>query len=103
MKKLLIAILIGLLALSPFLAVNVDAAIATVWMGITWPLLKENRITEQRAIDIPFLAFALGRAAGGGGEFLDHQDHGEQMDMRVPVSECKSYTRDREFPPGGEG
>ena len=79
------------------MAVNVDAAIATVWLSITWPLLKENRITEMRAIDIPFLAFALGRSAGGGAEFLDHQDHGEQMDMRVPVSECLSYTRDREF------
>ncbi|MFC1582128.1 citrate/2-methylcitrate synthase [Planctomycetota bacterium] len=79
------------------MAVNVDAAIATVWLGITWPLLRENRITEQRAMDIPFLAFALGRAAGGGAEFLDHQDHGEMMDMRVPVSECESYTREREF------
>ena len=68
-----------------------------IWLGITWPLLKQKKITEQRAVDIPFLAFALGRSAGGGAEFLDHQDHGESMDMRIPVSECKAFTRNREM------
>jgi len=79
------------------LAVNVDAAVATIWLGITWPLLRQKKITEQRAADIPFLAFALGRSAGGGAEYLDHQDHGESMDMRIPVMECRSFTRNREL------
>jgi succinyl-CoA synthetase alpha subunit/citrate synthase len=75
------------------MAVNVDAAIATVWLGISWPLLREKRMTLERAADLPFLAFALGRAAGGASEFLDHQDHGQPMDMRIPAGEVKSLTR----------
>lgn len=75
------------------MAVNVDAAIAAVWLGIAWPLLREKRMTLERAADLPFLAFALGRAAGGASEFLDHQDHGEPMDMRIPASEVRSLTR----------
>ena len=39
------------------------------------------------------MLFAVGRAAGAGGEFLDHQDHGSPMDMRIPVSECITLTR----------
>ncbi len=52
-------------------------------------------MTLKRAVDIPFIAFALGRVAGGAGEFLDHQDYGTDMDMRVPVDECKALTRPR--------
>lgn len=78
---------------SKVLAVNVDAAIACVWLGVCWNALKEKRITLQRAIDIPFLSFALGRVAGGAGEYLDHKDHGTDMDMRVPVSECIALTK----------
>ncbi len=79
------------------LAVNVDAAIACVWLAICWQRLHEKKMTFRRARDIPFIAFALGRAAGGAGEFLDHQDFGTEMDMRVPVSECRSHTRPREL------
>jgi len=39
-------------------------------------------------VDLPFLAFALGRVAGGAGEYLDHRENGTGMDMRIPVSEC---------------
>jgi succinyl-CoA synthetase alpha subunit len=84
-------------SMNKVLAVNVDAALACVWLGICWRHLREKRMTIQRAIDIPFIAFALGRAAGGAGEFLDHQDFGTNMDMRVPVRECKSLTRAKEF------
>ncbi len=77
-------------------AVNVDAAIASVWLGITWPLLQEKKITYQRAVDIPFLAFALGRAAGGAAEFLDHQDFGNPMDMRIPASETRALVRPKD-------
>jgi len=77
------------------LAVNLDAAIACVWIGIFWRHLREKRMTIKRAIDIPFIAFALGRAAGGAGEFLDHQDFGTEMDMRIPTVECRSLTRSR--------
>lgn len=77
-------------------AVNVDAAIASVWLGITWPLLREKKISFQRAVDIPFLAFALGRAAGGAAEFLDHQDYGTPMDMRIPASETKALVKERD-------
>ena len=69
-------------------AVNVDAALTCVLMGIAWPMLVDKKITMERAIDLPFLAFALGRVAGGAGEYLDHRDTGTAMDMRVPVSEC---------------
>ncbi|MCK5845168.1 MAG: hypothetical protein KAG97_10705 [Victivallales bacterium] len=69
-------------------AVNVDAAIACVCMGIAWPLLLEKKITIERALDLPMITFALGRVAGGAGEFLDHCESGTDMDMRVPVSEC---------------
>jgi citrate synthase len=71
------------------LAVNIDAAIACVWLGICWPLICDKKMTIARAKNIPFLAFALGRAAGGAAEYLDHTDYGALMDMRVPVSECE--------------
>lgn len=70
-------------------AVNVDAAIATIWLGIAWPKLRDRRMTFERAGDLAFLGFALGRAAGGAGEFLDHRDYGTPLDMRIPVEECK--------------
>jgi hypothetical protein len=54
-------------------------------------------MTVERARDIPFVAFALGRAAGGAGEFLDHQDFGTQMDMRISVKDCKELTKAREL------
>lgn len=69
-------------------AVNVDAALTCVLMGIAWPLLVDKRITVERAVDLPFLAFALGRCAGGAGEYLDHRESGTDMDMRVPTKEC---------------
>ncbi|MGC9323305.1 MAG: citrate/2-methylcitrate synthase [Desulfomonilia bacterium] len=77
------------------MAVNVDAALACVWLGICWRHLREKRMTLQRAMDIPFIVFALGRAAGGAAEFLDHQDFGTNMDMRIPTSECRSLNRPR--------
>jgi citrate synthase len=77
------------------LAVNVDAAVACVWLGICWKRLKEKQLTVRRVMDIALAAFALGRAAGGVGEFLDHQDFGTEMDMRVPVVECRALTRPR--------
>lgn len=76
-------------------AVNVDAALACVWLGICWRHLKGNNMTRLRAMDIPFAAFALGRAAGGAGEYLDHNDYGKDMDMRVPISECRTLTKPR--------
>lgn len=79
------------------LAVNVDAAIACVWLALCWKRVYEKQMTTQRVTDIPFIAFALGRAAGGAGEFLDHQDFGTEMDMRIPVDECHSLTRDRDL------
>lgn len=86
-------------ATTKVLAVNVDAAIACVWLGICWKLLKDRRVTLKRVMDIPLTAFALGRAAGAAGEFLDHQDHGADMDMRVPPSECEMLTKPRDLPP----
>ena len=77
-------------------AVNLDGAIASVTLGLCWRALKERRMTVQRACDIAFLMFAVGRAAGSAGEFLDHQDYGNPMDMRVPVSECISLTRPKD-------
>jgi len=79
------------------MAVNLDGALASVWLGICWRALREKRMTIQRAMDIPFIAFALGRTAGGAGEFLDHQDFGSQMDMRIPVSECKALVKPRKL------
>ena len=80
------------------LTVYVDAAIACVWLSICWTRLKDKQMTRKRAVDLPFLAFALGRAAGGAGEYLDHQDFGEKMDMRIPARECRSLTRERSLP-----
>jgi succinyl-CoA synthetase alpha subunit len=80
-------------------AVNLDAAIASVWLGIAWPDLCDGSITFQRAADLAFLGFALGRAAGGAGEYLDHRDFGTPMDARVPVSECEALTPPRELTP----
>ncbi len=77
-------------------AVNVDAVLACVCMGFAWPLLVEKKITIERAIDLPFVTFALGRVAGGASEYLDHRESGTEMDMRVPVSECKTLTRARD-------
>lgn len=77
-------------------AVNVDAALTCVLMGIAWPLLIDKKITVERAVDLPFLAFALGRVAGGAGEYLDHRDSGTAMDMRVPVAECRFLGREQD-------
>ena len=77
-------------------AVNVDGAIASTALGLCWTPLTEKRMTIRRACDIAFLVFALGRAAGGAAEFLDHQDFGSPMDMRIPVSECTALTRPKE-------
>jgi len=74
----------------------VDAAIAAVWLGIAWPLLAEKKMTLVRAADLPFLAFALGRVAGGAGEFLDHQDFGEPMDMRLPAEDSRALIRPKD-------
>jgi len=77
-------------------AVNLDGAIASVTLGICWQALKERRMTVQRACDIAFMIFAVGRAAGSGAEFLDHQDYGSPLDMRIPVDQCVNLTRYRD-------
>jgi succinyl-CoA synthetase alpha subunit/citrate synthase len=77
-------------------AVNVDAVLACVCLGLAWPLLVEKKITVDRVMDLPFITFALGRVAGGAAEYLDHRESGTDMDMRVPVSECKALTRPRD-------
>ena len=74
------------------LAVNVDAVIGCVWLGVCWPLLCEKKLTVDRAKKIAIAAFALGRAAGGAGEYFDHADFGQPMDMRIPVAECHALT-----------
>jgi len=74
-------------------AVNVDAAITCVLMGIAWPMLVDHKISIDRALDLSFLAFALGRVAGGASEYLDHRESGTSLDMRVPVSECRFFGR----------
>lgn len=79
-------------------AVNMDAVLASVWLGICWQALLNKQITQKRVEDCAFLGFALGRAAGGAGEFLDHQDYGMPMDMRIPPQECEALTRPRELP-----
>jgi succinyl-CoA synthetase alpha subunit/citrate synthase len=78
------------------LAVNVDAVIACVWLGICWPLLCEKKLTVDRAKNIAVAAFALGRVAGGAGEYFDHADFGQPLDMRIAVSECASLSPDIE-------
>ena len=78
------------------LAVNVDAAIACVWLGICWPLLCEKKLSTERAKSIAMAAFALGRVAGGASEYFDHADFGQPMDMRIPVKECATLTADVE-------
>jgi succinyl-CoA synthetase alpha subunit len=82
-------------------AVNLDGAIASVVLAVCWKALKEKRITLKRVRDIAFMVFALGRVAGAGGEFLDHQDYGSPMDMRIPVSEIAilgSHTHSNSVP-----
>jgi len=75
-------------------AVNLDAAIAAVILGVCWKQLKQKQITLRRVCDIAFMTFALGRVAGAGGEFLDHQDYGTPMDMRIPVSEITALGKE---------
>jgi len=77
-------------------AVNLDGAIAAVTLGICWRALIAKRMTLARARDLAFAVFAVGRAAGSVGEYLDHQDFGSPMDMRIPVSECTMLTRSRD-------
>ena len=36
------------------------------------------------------------RVPAAGAEFLDHQDHGSPMDMRIPVDECTILTRPKD-------
>ncbi|MBN2212177.1 MAG: hypothetical protein JW709_12335 [Sedimentisphaerales bacterium] len=74
-------------------AVNLDGAIACVVLAACWRALRDKTITVQRVGDIAFLIFALGRVGGAAGEFLDHQDFGTPMDMRIPVDECLALTR----------
>jgi citrate synthase len=77
-------------------AVNVDAVITTVCMGMAWPLLVGRQISIERAADLPFITFALGRVAGGAAEYLDHREYGTDMDMRVPTDECKALSRSKD-------
>ncbi|MBN1673459.1 MAG: hypothetical protein JXR37_20605 [Kiritimatiellae bacterium] len=77
-------------------AVNVDAAIACTCLAIAWPFLVDKTLTVERAVDLPFLTFALGRVAGGAAEYLDHRDCGTPMDMRIPVAECVYPGRKRD-------
>ena len=77
-------------------AVNLDGAIASVTLAVCWKALREKRMTVARASDIAFMIFAIGRVAGAGGEFLDHQDHGTPMDMRIPVDECTALTHPKD-------
>jgi len=77
-------------------AVNLDGAIASVVLGVCWDALRGKRVTVKRVGDIAFMLFALGRVGGAGGEYLDHQDSGSPMDMRVPVLECTSLTRPKD-------
>ncbi len=77
-------------------AVNLDGAIASVTLATCWKALREKRITVRRACDIAFMIFAVGRVAGAGAEFLDHQDHGTPMDMRIPVDECTVLTHPKD-------
>ena len=74
-------------------AVNVDGAIASTVLATCWQALKEKRISMTRVCDIAFMVFAVGRTAGAGGEYLDHQDHGSPMDMRTPASEGVALTK----------
>jgi len=74
-------------------AVNLDAAIAAVTLGVCWKPLIEKRITVQRTKDIAFSIFAIGRAAGAVSEYLDHQDFGSPMDMRIPTTECVALNK----------
>ena len=77
-------------------AVNLDGAIGSVVLGVCWQALAEKQMTVRRARDVAFMVFALGRVAGAGGEYLDHQDHGSPMDMRIPVDECTELTRPKD-------
>ena len=77
-------------------AVNLDGAIASVVLGVCWEHLRAKNVTVKRVSDIAFMIFALGRVGGAGGEYLDHQDTGSPMDMRIPVSECISLTRPKD-------
>ena len=77
-------------------AVNLDGAIACVALGVAWRGLVESQMTVARARDVAFMIFALGRVAGAGGEYLDHQDHGTPMDMRIGVDECTELTRPKQ-------
>ncbi len=88
--------LVGQGVTSKMHAVNVDAVLTSVCMGMAWPLLVDKRITIERAVDFPFITFALGRVAGGAAEYLDHREYGTDMDMRVPVDECKTLVRARD-------
>ena len=72
---------------------NVNAVITAVCMGMAWPLLVNKHITIERAIDLPFLTFALGRVAGGAAEYLDHRESGTDMDMRVPFRDYRVLSR----------
>ena len=74
-------------------AVNLDGAIASIVLANCWKALEEKRITVRRVCDIAFMVFALGRVAGSAGEYLDHQDFGTPMDMRIPVAECIALSR----------
>jgi succinyl-CoA synthetase alpha subunit len=77
-------------------AVNVDAMITAVCLGMAWPLLVGRQISIERAADLPFITFALGRVAGGAAEYLDHREYGTDMDMRVPTDECKALSRSKD-------
>jgi succinyl-CoA synthetase alpha subunit len=74
-------------------AVNLDAAIAAIALGVCWKPLIEKRITVQRTKDIAFSIFAIGRAAGAVSEYLDHQDFGSPMDTRIPTTECVALNK----------
>ena len=65
-------------------------------IGYGWGI-KPNPLLSHIQISAQGKYLAIFRMAGLEGEFLDYQDFGTGMDMRIPVKECGGLTGPREL------
>ena len=67
-------------------AVNVDALIATLLLGLVWPRYRSGEFTEPALAAAAFTAFLFGRMIGCAAEIDDHVNRGRNMDTRTAQS-----------------
>jgi succinyl-CoA synthetase alpha subunit len=67
--------------------VNIDAVIAVISLKLMWQSYQEGKISDKQMQKIGFIIFLIGRMVGVSAEIADHQERGNDMDCRTPLSQ----------------